>query len=159
MIVQSRNVYPDLLLARLLFSVGAAASSVMITAILPSIAASSEKPITMPRRHDQALSTSAIAEATESSEESPNQGNSGTGKTTHIVSSSRLAGVVGIATGVGALLALLLFLRLPALLQRGGAPPTQALKRSFYFVGVYSILYVSNELLLPIWCNTWNIQI
>ena len=37
--VQAKNVYPQLLLGRLFFSIGGAAASTMVTAILPAIAA------------------------------------------------------------------------------------------------------------------------
>jgi MFS family permease len=40
--VQAKNVYPQLLLARLFFSIGGAATSTMVTAILPSMTASKQ---------------------------------------------------------------------------------------------------------------------
>ena len=40
--VQSHNVYPQLLLARLLFSLGGSAASTMVTAILPAMAGNAE---------------------------------------------------------------------------------------------------------------------
>jgi MFS family permease len=55
--------------------------------------------------------------------------------TTSKGSSSRLAGFVGMLTGCGALVALGIFLPLPARFQRSGLTPEQALKDSYYIVG------------------------
>ena len=140
MVVQSKNVYPDMLLARLLFALGAAASSVMVTAILPSIAASSEKVIPTPLSENQILSASINAETINDPEESQNKQNSDVEKMSQANSSSRLAGIVGFTTGVGALVALLFFLRLPVFLQHLGNPPSRALRKSYYLVAVYSLL-------------------
>ena len=56
------------------------------------------------------------------------------------LSPTRLAGIVGIFTGCGALLALGLFLRLPEIIQRRGTPPGQALTYSYYIVGLLSLI-------------------
>ena len=53
---------------------------------------------------------------------------------------TRLAGIVGILTGCGALLALGLFLRLPELVQRRGTSPGQALADTYYIVGTMSLV-------------------
>jgi hypothetical protein len=49
-------------------------------------------------------------------------------------STSKIAGYVGMFTGCGALLALSLFLPLPARFQRGGTTPAHALQYSYYLV-------------------------
>lgn len=56
------------------------------------------------------------------------------------LSPTRLAGIVGIFTGCGALLALGFFLRLPELVQRKGIAPGQALADSYYTVGASSLI-------------------
>lgn len=56
------------------------------------------------------------------------------------LSPTRLAGLVGIFGGCGALLALGLFLRLPEIIQRRGISPGQALADSYYVVGVLSLI-------------------
>ena len=53
---------------------------------------------------------------------------------------TRLAGIVGIFTGCGALLALGFFLRLPELIERRGISPGQALADSYYIVGALSLI-------------------
>ena len=55
-------------------------------------------------------------------------------------SPTRLAGIVGLFTGCGALLALGLFLRLPALIQRDGIEAGSALADSYYIVGALSLV-------------------
>ena len=56
------------------------------------------------------------------------------------LSPTRLAGIVGIFTGCGALLALGFFLRLPEILQRRGTSPGQSLADSYYIVGTSSLI-------------------
>lgn len=56
------------------------------------------------------------------------------------ISPTRLAGIVGIFTGCGALLALGFFLRLPELIQLGATSPGQALADSYYIVGTLSLI-------------------
>ncbi|KAI9806046.1 MAG: hypothetical protein M1833_004453 [Piccolia ochrophora] len=154
--VQARNVYPQLLLARIFFSLGGAATSTMVTAILPSMSAadssaassssqpshrpsqsnrysvseslSSELTIT-PARHERSLSTRS--KNTTASETAASQS----------ASTSRLAGIVGFCTGCGALIALALFLPLPTRFsQLDGVTPGQAVADSYYTVGVLALL-------------------
>ena len=55
-------------------------------------------------------------------------------------SSSRIAGFVGVFAGCGALLALLLFLPLPAHFQEAGSSPDRALQYSYYIVAVVALI-------------------
>lgn len=55
-------------------------------------------------------------------------------------STSQLAGLVGMFTGCGALVALLVFLPLPTQFQRGGESPATAVADAFYLVGAIAIL-------------------
>jgi hypothetical protein len=87
-------------------------------AITPSL--SSELTIT-PARFSQSISPSEIKNKTPRA------------------SSSRLAGFVGMLTGCGALVALGLFLPLPAHFQHSGLTPEQALKDSYYLVGAIAL--------------------
>jgi len=163
--VQAVNVYPQLLLARLLFSLGGSAASTMVTAILPAVASST------------AVDTGLMTEPTEGGDghSSPNAAANGHAPSPSIeseltitparyfsrsnlrqdykdsapapsdivTSTSRIAGYVGMFTGCGALLALLLFLPLPARFQNAGVSPQQALQYSFYIVaGVAFILAI-----------------
>ncbi|KAL9105092.1 MAG: hypothetical protein Q9163_000010 [Psora crenata] len=53
---------------------------------------------------------------------------------------TRLAGTIGLATGLGALISLLVFLRLPYVIEQRGANPSQALSYSYYIVGTMAII-------------------
>ncbi|KAL4738986.1 major facilitator superfamily domain-containing protein [Aspergillus similis] len=104
MFVQARNVYPQLLLGRLLFSVGGAAVSTMVTAILPAVTGSSSRP---------ELEEEPEPRAT-------------------VAPSSRLAGFVGMCAGCGALISLVVLLPLPAHFQQWGLSPAKAIQYSYY---------------------------
>ncbi|KAH8701002.1 putative MFS transporter [Talaromyces proteolyticus] len=137
--VQASNVYPQLLLGRLLFSLGGSAVSTMVTAVLPTVtesnnksnqqrrshhiwraSLSSEVTIT-PSRFERRLSRQAEAEQTASS-------------------SSRLAGFVGMFAGCGALIALAVFLPLPARFEKYGSSPADAVKQSYYIVSLVALI-------------------
>ncbi|KAK3682744.1 hypothetical protein B0T22DRAFT_293783 [Podospora appendiculata] len=160
--VQAKNVYPQLLLARILFALGATAAATMVTAILPSL--TNETPSTAstaakPRRNPrESVTPSVDSEATITPErfrssnshyttiEYGSNSHTQTGTSTSAPEKRRgkpsaLAGYVGLFTGCGALLALSLFLPLPA---RFGQIPDvtlgQAVKYSFYVVGATSLL-------------------
>lgn len=159
--VQANNVYPELLLARLLFSLGGAAAATMVTAILPAVAAS---PMASPLEQRQSRVTHALegnghvsspsitSESTitptrfvsRSSERRDSR--SARREYTDVTSStSRLAGFVGMSTGCGALIALAVFLPLPAKFQYAGVGEKAALKDSFYIVAAVAFV-------LAVWC-------
>ncbi|KAI7978357.1 hypothetical protein EIK77_002903 [Talaromyces pinophilus] len=140
--VQASNVYPQLLLGRLLFSLGGSAVATMVTATLPTITGgnlpqgpshqrrsnhtwrpslSSEITIT-PSRFERSRSREQIPEPTPTS------------------SSSRLAGFVGLFAGCGALISLAVFLPLPAYFERSGSSPADAIRQSFYVVASVALL-------------------
>nr|POE77796.1 hypothetical protein CFP56_09439 [Quercus suber] len=172
-LVQSENVYPELLLARLGFSVGGAACSTMVTAVLPAMVAHSEqqgshmdeeahisttndharhsgeerprKGYTAGRGHEQTPSvnseltitqhryTTASQDRADSTPEPDDDG------TLHrAAGTSKLAGFVGLFTGAGALLALAVFLPLPARFQGDGHDPAKSVQISFYIVAAVS---------------------
>lgn len=162
--VQAKNVYPQLLLARLFFSIGGAATSTMVTAILPAMTAergvptirivpdvdiadeaAPSPPPPPPRhiRHRPSGSTSTIAtEATLTpgnwrsvSEERRARDIDKTATTT-----SRTAGLVGMFTGIGALIALGAFLPLPAWLEKSGQSPAASVQYSFYIVAAVALV-------------------
>ncbi|KAI9838584.1 MAG: hypothetical protein M1819_004896 [Sarea resinae] len=141
--VQAKNVYPQLLLARLFFSLGAAATSTMVTAILPAMTfRSSDSNPTVRNRpgphgsnHITTPSLSSeitITPARLRSRSPPSPPANGQGKRP---SPLRLAGIVGMFTGCGALVALLLFLPLPARFQKNGVSAGQSVADSYYVVG------------------------
>lgn len=99
------SVYPGLLLARMLFSVGGAAVATMVSAILPEM-------------------TSVVVE--EGGRQKQRSG--------------KLAGLVGLFTGLGALLALGVFLPLPTrFLRDGHVGREEAVRRAFYTVSLTAI--------------------
>lgn len=115
-LVQAKNVYPQLLFGRLFFSLGASCVSTMVTAILPSMV--SEHPNHSRNKPGQE----------EPHHWPPNPQH------------SRLAGLVGLFTGTGALLAVGLFLPLPSHLQRIGVSPDRALTDTYYTAGAMAII-------------------
>lgn len=158
--VQARNVYPQLLLARIFFSIGGAATATMVTAILPSMTGSAQEngsentqriPSTgLPENVRHSVSPSLDSELTitpatynRRSKAAQVNGNKNLGKQDSKSSSSppRLAGLVGVFTGCGALVALAIFLPLPAQFSRqDGVTQGQAVADSFYVVGAISLL-------------------
>ncbi|ERS97260.1 hypothetical protein HMPREF1624_06591 [Sporothrix schenckii ATCC 58251] len=184
--VQATNVYPQLLLARILFAMGATASTTMVTAILPSLtddsdpatdnsttgnaanashsasaatarrsqresALSFESQLTItPERFaesllrsrlnspDQGHRNSALSAASAmggDGEDAVQNQNHGAEKP------SKLAGFVGLFTGCGALVALSLFLPLPAEFGRkDGVTMAEAVADSFYVVAAVALL-------------------
>ncbi|KAL8782821.1 MAG: hypothetical protein Q9213_005060 [Squamulea squamosa] len=119
-LVQATNVYPQLLMARLLFSLGASCASTMVTAILPSMVSKSS-------------STTGHRSSTDPNTDSSTP-------TPHDSRHARLAGFVGLFTGLGALLALGVFLPIPNRLQKVGVTPAKALADTYYIVGATAIV-------------------
>ena len=127
------------------FSVGGAAASTMVTAILPSMIAPHKNsdeanlPSKIPGASNcQGFSPSISSELTVTPQGLHHQ--SSPRSPTNDISPTRLAGIVGMFTGCGALLALGLFLRLPEIIQRRGTSPGQALADSYYIVGALSLI-------------------
>ena len=147
--VQAKNVYPQLLLTRLLFSLGGAATSTMVTAILPSM--------TTPRKNEIRISSPGALQQTYGqtvlpsvsperliAPQKPNRhGSQSLSKAQFappISSPTRLAGLVGLFTGCGALIALGLFLPLPVRFQKAGVGPGQAVADAYYVVGTIALV-------------------
>ncbi|KAG9205719.1 hypothetical protein G6514_007326 [Epicoccum nigrum] len=151
-LVQAKNVYPHLLLARVLFSLGGSATATMVTAILPTMTVVKEvrpdpRSPTLRRvadgsRHGVAASISSELTITpdrfRSGSREPDGGASTKNDTG--ASTSQLAGLVGMFTGCGALVALLVFLPLPTRFQQAGESPAAAVAAAFYLVGAVAIL-------------------
>lgn len=183
-LVQSRNVYPELLVGRLGFSVGGAACSTMVTAILPAmtmereeqeeqdgaigrdgaragVGAGTSEDRAVPRRregmaprdetlrHSVATSISSELTITPARFESQSRSRSrGAGRnqrratpakeedasTQAASGASEIAGYVGMFTGLGALIAVFVFLPLPARISAHGTSRALAVQESFYIV-------------------------
>ncbi|KAL2357061.1 MFS transporter-like protein [Cryomyces antarcticus] len=161
--VQAKNVYPQLLLARLLFSLGGAATSTMVTAILPTMthidlisrSSAEDEPRrseTSPRRdgtNGHAVTPSISSELTitparyqsrsPSRQQSLGADAKKKGQRENSASTSQLAGLVGTFTGLGALLALGVFLPLPARFAKNGVSAGDAVADSYYVVGAVAL--------------------
>jgi len=120
--VELKSVYPGLIIGRIVFSLGAAAVTTMVSAILPEMT------------NPPSLSDSEAAEL----EAKP-------------APTGRLAGLVGMLTGFGALLALGLLLPLPTHFStRPGVTPAAAVKISYFIVaGIAGVIAVWCYLGLP----------
>jgi MFS family permease len=163
LLVQSRNVYPQLLLGRMVFSVGGAACSTMVTAILPTMTAERKQttsqeagqsygegiatPTNPSVRHSGAFSISSEVTITPARyvQRPPNlrrrsQKRRFAADTTKKPDLSQLAGYVGMFTGIGALVAVGIFLPLPVKFSGKGVAQADAVKDSFYLVGSISII-------------------
>ncbi|KAK4545409.1 hypothetical protein LTR36_002759 [Oleoguttula mirabilis] len=173
-LVQSTSVYPELLVGRLGFSLGGAACSTMVTAVLPAMVAKRPEEDGKTDREEQSTanghagrlrdeerpsrsgsighatsasvsseltitqnrftSTSRTRQGDSESDESPKSASADSASGT-----SQLAGLVGFFTGAGALLALAVFLPLPAHFQDDGQSRPQSVQTSFYIVGGISV--------------------
>lgn len=172
-LVQSTNVYPELLLGRLGFSLGGAACSTMVTAVLPSMVA--KRPTGQDNRDAEHVHPSSHVARLQDEERAGRNGVIGhatspsvnseltitpaswasesrrrngapqkqlTGEEEDVTNdanttagTSQLAGLVGFFTGAGALVALSVFLPLPAYFQDSGYNQAKSVQASFYVVG------------------------
>ncbi|KAJ2906830.1 hypothetical protein MKZ38_010328 [Zalerion maritima] len=167
--VAAANVYPQLLLARMVFAAGASAAATMVTATLPSLtddaattdaeddSDSSDTLNSRSRRYKpRHASRSSTADSLASdvtitpelfARSQPQQSEDGDGTCPYNPDAPRqskpnaLAGLVGLFTGCGALLALVLFLPLPARFGSiEGVTMAKAVEYSYYVVACASIL-------------------
>jgi len=151
--VQAKNVYPQLLLARVFFALGASAAATMVTATLPSLTDESDQTgrskdaiddLTRHSRHSAAFSVQSDLTITPerytrtvSSDRAPGSEQASPKPS----KASALAGFVGLFTGCGALVALVLFLPLPTRFgEIEDVTPGEAVSYSFYVVGAISLL-------------------
>lgn len=136
--VQATNVYPQLLLGRLLFSVGGSAVSTMVTAVLPTVTDKA------PRDQAYRVSVSSELTITPARLNSQRNGNGNDHYTDNAMSraspSARLSGFVGLFAGCGALVSLGAFLPLPARFEKMGLSPAEAIQRSYYLVAAVAII-------------------
>ena len=181
-LVQSNNVFPELLMGRLGFSLGGAACSTMVTAVLPAMVAKrqtegSDNDSEREHQTERDLSgaygragrlrgdarssrngsichgpTPSVSSEititpvrykslsrTRPTPEEPSEASKGHAPTSD-AGTSQLAGLVGMFTGVGALLALAVFLPLPAYFQSRDATPAHSVQYSFYIVASIAFL-------------------
>ena len=157
--VQAKNVYPQLLLGRLCFSLGGAAASTMVTAVLPTMSFAPHATLDGPsgdietpignstadgRAAPPSISPDLPATLPGLKSRSPSvphelcSPESASSDSTS--ATSYLAGYVGLFAGCGALIALAIFLPLPASFQHRGTSPERALQYSFYVVAGLALM-------------------
>ena len=112
----------------------------MITAILPTMTATHEEKALVDIISVQGHPPNAPSISSEATITPHNQSLLAARKPSLQSSPTRSAGFVGLFSGCGALLALLVFLRLPDLLEGTGASAADALKDSYYAVGVLAFV-------------------
>lgn len=120
----------------------------MVTAILPSMTISRktsnpEIPEPNSTNNGHTMSPSISSELTITQQRHQHHSARQTENTQELssdASPARLAGFVGFFTGCGALLALGLFLPLPALLRSHGTDPLSAVRHSFYIIGIIALV-------------------
>ncbi|KAJ5156580.1 hypothetical protein N7492_009383 [Penicillium capsulatum] len=133
--VQATNIYPQLLLGRLFFSVGGSAVSTMVTAVLPTVTGGALR--------SQVYRESVSSEATVTPGQTGSNENDQSEMNSHgprASPSARLSGFVGLFAGCGALVSLGGFLPLPARFEKMGLSPSEALQRSYYLVAGVAVL-------------------
>lgn len=131
--VQATNVYPQLLLGRLLFSLGGSAVSTMVTAVLPAVTGK------VPSNQEYQASVSSDLTVALERVSSHLDGRDNVSKL-EPSPSARLSGFVGLFAGCGALVSLGIFLPLPARFEGMGLSPSEALRRSYYLVATVALL-------------------
>ena len=137
-ITQVGSVYPDLLLVRLVFSIGAAASSCMITAILPAVCSEPPKPSDSTSEsietstHEHVAQNTREEQSSASHEQKASRSNEG--------STSRASGMVGFASGIGALFGLLVLLRIPSFFETNNSSPAVALRATYGIAALISVI-------------------
>ncbi|KUI64560.1 hypothetical protein VM1G_00588 [Cytospora mali] len=158
--VQASNVYPQLLLARILFAIGATATATMVTATLPCLtdesdsfgtdAESSQLRLPPTNNNRDSVTLSVESEDTITPERFTRSNSNGNDAEDPQITDaaqgkpSILAGYVGLFTGLGALVSLAVFLPLPNQFSKiEGVEMSEAVQYSFYVVGAVAILVAS----------------
>ncbi|KFY17914.1 hypothetical protein V492_00294 [Pseudogymnoascus sp. VKM F-4246] len=141
-VVSVGSVFPGLVAARVLFSLGGAATATMVTAILPAVTG-----VERPRgERREALPTITTTDPLDTTTTTPllSPPPTPTGPPSRISRAStppRMAGLVGLFTGFGALLALTLLLPLPAQFASfKGITQSAAVAYAFYTVATLAVV-------------------
>lgn len=110
----------------------------MVTAVLPTVTGGSGKP-GQQRRSNHAWRASLSSEVTITPSRFERRASRDSATELASDSSSRLAGFVGLFAGCGALIALSVFLPLPARFEQNGLSPAQAVRQSYYIVALVAV--------------------
>ena len=134
------------------FSIGGAATATMVTAVLPSVSTRKEQDREPKIDRQQAYgvthpssASAASSEATVTPARLAQESDRKKWDWRSLLSGSRLSGFVGAFTGLGALLALGIFLPLPSQFQNLGISAKTSLRDAYYVVGAIALV-------VGIWC-------
>ncbi|KAJ8102247.1 major facilitator superfamily domain-containing protein [Lipomyces tetrasporus] len=140
--VQAKNVYPDLLLLRMCFAIGGSGTAAMVTALLSEVSS-----YRLPKR---SFGTEADAEFAPEEpgtaqwfEQQQRQQQQAPHRRTAAppVRNGTLSGLVGLCTGLGAVMAVTVLLPIPTRLEaQYDLSPEESLKSAFYIVGIVAIV-------------------
>ncbi|KFY74052.1 hypothetical protein V499_05903 [Pseudogymnoascus sp. VKM F-103] len=140
-VVSVGSVVPGLVAARVLFSLGGAATATMVTAILPAVTG-----VERPRERREAPPIITTTDTNDTTTTTPLLSPPPTpitppSRASRASTPPRMAGLVGLFTGLGALLALTLFLPLPAQFASfKGITQSAAVAYAFYTVATVAVL-------------------
>ncbi|KFY28488.1 hypothetical protein V493_02902, partial [Pseudogymnoascus sp. VKM F-4281 (FW-2241)] len=140
-VVSVGSVVPGLVAARMLFSLGGAATATMVTAILPAVTGV-ERPRRERREAPPTITTTDTFDTTTITPllSPPPTPTISPSRASRASTPPRMAGLVGLFTGLGALLALTLFLPLPAQFASfKGITQSDAVAYAFYTVATIAI--------------------
>ncbi|ELR04358.1 hypothetical protein GMDG_06733 [Pseudogymnoascus destructans 20631-21] len=141
-VVSVGSVVPGLVAARVLFSLGGAATATMVTAILPAVTGV-ERPRGERREAPPTITTTDTNDTTTATPllSPPPTPITPLSRASRASTPPRMAGLVGLFTGLGALLALTLFLPLPAQFASfKGITQSAAVAYAFYTVATVAVL-------------------
>lgn len=130
----AKTVYPDLLILRLFFALAATAAASMMTAMLAELSSSG---FDLKSLFQWKTPVQILEQGGGEAEETPNQHNDFADDPAS-KRNGKLTSVIGIATGLGAVFSVGVYLPLPAKLGNI-EPPKQALKHSYVIVGVVAV--------------------
>ncbi|KAK9312996.1 major facilitator superfamily domain-containing protein [Lipomyces starkeyi] len=143
--VQAKNVYPDLVILRMCFAIGGSGTAAMVTALLSEVSSYrfSKRPqpaaadVEFPPESDSAQ----WFEPQQQQQQQPHQLQEVPDRRGPPLRNGTLSGLVGLCTGLGAVMAVTVFLPIPTSLEeRYGLSPEEALKGAFYIVGTVAVV-------------------
>ncbi|KAK9332198.1 major facilitator superfamily domain-containing protein [Lipomyces starkeyi] len=144
--VQAKNVYPDLVILRMCFAIGGSGTAAMVTALLSEVSSYrfSKRPqptaadVEFPPESDNAQ---WFEPQQQQQQQQPHQLQEVPDRRVPPLRNGTLSGLVGLCTGLGAVMAVTVFLPIPTSLEeRYGLSPEESLKGAFYIVGTVAVV-------------------
>ncbi|KAK9239963.1 major facilitator superfamily domain-containing protein [Lipomyces kononenkoae] len=133
--VQGKNVYPDLVILRMCFAIGGSGTAAMVTALLSEVSSYRFSKRQEPTPPDVEFQPDTAATQPPHQTQDLPQG-SRIGRRPAPLRNGTLSGLVGLCTGLGAVMAVTVFLPIPTRLEKWyDLSPEESLKNAFYIVG------------------------